>query len=457
MKHSRLLSLILASGIVAIAPRLSLAQADQSTASNRLDQLDQKVRVLERRLELADENALAKAKETPVLVAGQDGFALNSADGAYKLKLRAQLQMDGRFYLNDDEKPIPDTFLVRRARPIIEGTLANQFDFKIMPDFGGGTAVLQDGYMDYRSPSSLFNVRAGKFKAPVGLERLQSDSDSSFVEPALVTSLVPNRDVGIDIYGDALAKRVEYAVGVFNGVPDGASGDSDINDGKDFVARIFANPFKASDIEALAGLGFGVGGSYGDEGGNLTTPGLPSLKTTGQQTFFSYTTSTNLSGTTIADGTHSRLSPQAYYYWRSLGMLGEYAISSQDVKKGTKSDTIKNDAWQLTVSYVLTGEKASYKGVTPLWAFQPSVGHWGALEIVGRYSELNVDDAAFSDYADPKKSAQSVHAWGVGLNWYLTRNLKAMLDYERSSFDGGASSGDREDENVILSRLQVAF
>ena len=47
---------------------------------------------------------------------------------------------------------------------------------------------------------------------------------------------------------------------------------------------------------------------------------------------------------------------------------------------------------------------------------------------------------------------------GVGLNWYLNRNLKIVLGYDQTKFDGGApNGGDREDEKVLFTRFQVAY
>ena len=46
-----------------------------------------------------------------------------------------------------------DTFVLRRVRPILEGTLFKNFDVRLTPDFGGGTTVLQDAYVDLRFTS----------------------------------------------------------------------------------------------------------------------------------------------------------------------------------------------------------------------------------------------------------------------------------------------------------------
>ena len=421
--------------------------ATPPSLEERLQELDQKVRVLERTRELAQEEAAAKAKETPVVGAGKDGFFLKSANGDFQLKLRGYVQADSRFFLDDKKTAAVDQFLLRRVRPIIEGTLYKYFDFRIMPDFGGGKVELQDAYLDIRYQPEA-NLKVGKFKAPVGLERLQSGTDILFVERALPTDLVPNRDLGFQLHGEFLGGALSYAVGVFNGVADGASTDGDNNNDKEFAGRVFARPFKGSDVEPLAGLGFGVAGSYGDQDG-----ALPSYKTTGQEKFFSY------QSTATAAGVHYRISPQGYYYWDALGLLGEYVFSSQEIKNGTNSAAIRNDAWQVALSYLLTGENASYKGITPKQQFDPRNGTWGAFELAARLSRLNIDDAAFTKktFADITKSARTARAIGGGVNWYLNRNVKAVLDYEQTSFDGGSTTGDRVTEKVIQTRFQIAF
>src|SRR6267143_1743388 len=187
-----------------------------------------------------------EAKSSAGVSAGKDGFSVTSADGAYQLRLKGLVQEDGRFFDQDREKPASDTFLLRRVRPILEATVAKIFDFRIMPDFGGGQTVLFDAYLEARfSPAA--KLRAGKFKPPVGLERLQSASDTLFVERALPTSLVPNRDVGVQLSGDLFGSRLSYAIGAFNGAVDGGNGDADVNDGKEAAARVFVTPFAKSD------------------------------------------------------------------------------------------------------------------------------------------------------------------------------------------------------------------
>ncbi len=81
--------------------------------------------------------------------------------------------------------------------------------------------------------------------------------------------------------------------------------------------------------------------------------------------------------------------------------------------------------------------------------------------MVARAQALKVDENAFTggaqSFADPAAAASEVESWGIGLNWYLNENVKWLLDYERTSFEGGALTGDREDEDAVQLRLAVGF
>ena len=316
------------------------------------------------------------------------------------------------------------------------------------------------------------NVTAGKFKVPVGLERLQSANDIRFVERAFPTSLVPNRDLGVSIGGDPLGGALNYSVGYYNGVTDGGSsdaiGDVDTDTGSDFAARVFVTPFANSDSFALRGLGLGIGGTYNDVSGTAANTLLTTYRTPGQQTFFRYRANSTAqpAGATYADGERLRWSPQFYYSIGQFGLLGEYATVAQDVSRltptGLRSDTVDTNAWQLAAHWFLTGEEQSFKGFKPGSVFSLDKNTWGAFELVARYHELEIGNEAFAggaaSFADPTVSPSKATAYGVGLNWYLSENLKWVLNYERTSFDGGAAGGaDRPDEEVLLTRVAVGF
>ena len=77
------------------------------------------------------------------------------------------------------------------------------------------------------------------------------------------------------------------------------------------------------------------------------------------------------------------------------------------------------------------------------------------------YNHLTVGASAFEDgansFANPASAARAASAYGVGVNWYLNRNFKWMLDYEHTRFDGGAAKGDRPDEELLVTRFYLQF
>jgi phosphate-selective porin OprO and OprP len=437
---------------LAVALPLRAAEKDSDETSN--EALDQRLKVLERKLELAEEAAAAAAKGAATAQANDGGFRLRSANGAYEIRFRGTVQVDYRAYLDDDDVApnFSDTFILRRFRPTMEATFGKIASLRITPEFAGGNATVVDAWLDLKVRPWL-TLRLGKQKEPVGLERLQSAGNIVFVERAFPNELVANRDIGLTAQGDFAQSTVSYQLGIFNGAADGRDANAtDVDDSKELVARVFLEPFRNAP-GLLQGLGVGLAGSHGKKAGNTvgTNGVLPQLRSPGQNTFFQYL------GTVVAAGEHDRRTAQTYYYRYGLGVMGEYVESAQEVAAGPRREKIRNDAWQLSVSYVLTGEDNSFRGVVrPKKAFGD--GGSGAFELAARVSELNVDDAAFPFFASSSASARRARAWALGLNWYANANAKLQLTYGRTGFEAGAAGGgDREAEKILFGRFQLVF
>jgi phosphate-selective porin OprO/OprP len=316
-----------------------------------------------------------------------------------------------------------------------------------MPDFGSGGSVLEDAYVDIRF-SPKFRVRSGKDKTPIGYELMIGDAYVLFPERSLASSLVPNRDVGVQLQGDLAANRVSYAAGLFNGIPDGASSASDLDTSseKDLVGRIVLNPFlsKASPDRPIGGLGFQLAGSTGGQLGPL-----PTFRTSAQQAYFSYTSGA------AASGTRSRVTPAVFYYYKAFGGYAEYVRSAQPVTRNGVETKVSNHAWEATASYLLTGEAASAGIVRPKSTFDPASGHWGAVQLLARYAMLAVDPDAFIAGLAAVGSSRQAKSVAIGANWYPNAYIKVYGTFERTMFDGGTAGVPAQ--NVITFRTQLGF
>jgi phosphate-selective porin OprO/OprP len=322
---------------------------------------------------------------------------------------------------------------------------------------------VQDAYVDVRY-SDVVKLRFGKFKVPFGLERLQNETSTTFAERAFPTQLAPNRDLGVQVFGDLAKGTFAYQVGIFNGVADGGSSDGDATDDKELAARIFIRPFATTGPEILKNFGFGGAGTFGDKQANLTQPDVPSWKTSGQTTIFQYRVGPTgtLADTVVADGRHWRATGQGYWYTGPFGVLAEYVRSVQHVVLSGTHDNVAADSWQAVVQYVLTGDDATYNSVTPKHPFNPKTGELGAFDVVARVGEIRqVDGSVFSTYVDPTKYARRAWEEGVGVDWYANRSFRALLNLERTEFTLGAKTGtavsDREAETSIIGRVQLVF
>ena len=457
---------IVTAAIVAVG----ITACEAGDTHDELNALKRQVEELQKKIERLERNQNFEAgvgdgrkMKTALITAGADGFSMQSADTNFVLRIKGYGQFDGRAFLDDG--PGKSTFVMRRLRLGLEGTVFENYDYRVLTDFGSGitsttanNAFLQDALFNIHYWPQ-FQIQLGKFKEPVSLEVLQSDASLTFVERGLPTQLAPNRDVGIQFHGDLLQSKLNYALAIFNGVPDGGSGDVETADeDKDFVGRIFANPWRGSGNSWLKGLGIGIGGSVGHQEGSL-----PSYVTPGRQKFFSYLNGAGTATDPIveADGLHWRVAPQGYYYYGPFGLFGEYVLSPQRVTRSggaATSATLENSAWNIVLSYLLTQEENAFKSVVPRRAFSLREGGLGAWEIAARVGQLSVDNQAFPLFAT-SASAQEITSWGVGLNWYLNKNVKFNFDYEQSYFTGSAKKGTvtAQDEQVFMGRAQFAF
>jgi len=495
---------------LAVKSEATYAAPAVATISPDVAKLKTKVNVLERKLEVQEEVNTVAFKKLPIFDGGENGFKITSSNKEHQLRIGSSIQTDYRNFLGDNPPAWipgspgwyggvgPDSIFLRQARIILEGYVFNDIYFKLMPDFAqnsNSSNLIPDAFVDfaYQPKASLL---VGKYKPSIGLERLQGDANTVFLERAFPTNLAPNRDMGLQLHG-AFAKPgyntekapgpidsknfFTYQVGITNGTGDSGNiamngalpnSASSFANNKEFDGRIFAQPFQHSGYDWLEGFGVGVSGSFS----NPDHLALVAQRTPlGQSQFIDYTqVNGQTKGTLTSNGNANRIYPQAYWYKGPFGLMGEYVASTQTLNatsnsRGNNNLTQTNTASHVQFSYVVTGEDNQFEGVKPIRKFDPGKGTWGALQLAARWSQLTLDNDSFK-LLDPTKSASEATEFTVGANWFLNKYSLIRFDYENVWFTGGAETvgattngvtsyniANRPSEQVLSTRFQLAF
>ena len=95
---------------------------------------------------------------------------------------------------------------------------------------------------------------------------------------------------------------------------------------------------------------------------------------------------------------------------------------------------------------------------TPSTTAQADNGGWGAWEIAARYSVVDLNDRLGSPDGVAGGKQAIITA---GLNWYVNRNIRFMINYLHGTIDRQTSATDFTDAgakfDAVAMRTQVAF
>jgi phosphate-selective porin OprO/OprP len=158
-------------------------------------------------------------------------------------------------------------------------------------------------------------------------------------------------------------------------------------------------------------------------------------------------------------------SAEAAATYGPLFFQGEYFWFNVDRNAFAPLPRLKFEGGYAEAAYVLTGEtrpynpaSASYGGIAPVNPFSLTGGGWGAWEIAGRYSTIDLNDrlGAANGVAGGRQTIYT-----VALNWYVNRNVRFMFDYLHGNVARQVSPtnfGDAGSKfDAFAMRTQVAF
>jgi phosphate-selective porin OprO/OprP len=158
-------------------------------------------------------------------------------------------------------------------------------------------------------------------------------------------------------------------------------------------------------------------------------------------------------------------SAEAAATYGPLFLQGEYFWFNVDRNAFAPLPSLKFQGGYAEAAYVLTGEtrrynapSASYGGVSPANPFSLSGGGWGAWEIAGRYSTMDLNDrlALANGVAGGRQTIYT-----LALNWYINDNIRFMFDYLHGNITKQISPTNFGDAgakfDAVAMRTQIAF
>ena len=433
--------------------------------SNGVDTLGTSVR---RALNASRALAIADLDRPRVSILGGRPTILSS-DGRYSLSIRGIVQGDAGFFdqrpqrapdfrrgsvgagsrENNGAQDLSNGANFRRARLGVEGVFDRDFSYRLMVEFGGsgteGPARINDAWIAYTG-FAPFTVQVGAFSPPANMDDGQSPEDQLFLERASSAELSrtlggADGRVGIGVRGNGLRW--------FGAVT--ATGPT-VNDAETFdeqsavVGRYGVLLLTDQDqIQNTYNLQLGLNGTY-----VFNTPDQGAGTNPRQPVRFRDRPELRLDGTRLID-TGAIDADHVWTYGAEMGaQYRQFYVQAEAFRFGLdRRDSPLPDPrfWggYAEASWVLTGEfrryniaTGSFQNPRPYEAFSPRNGGFGAFELAGRYSYLDLDyRAGLAGTANPiggvRGGRQKIVT--LGLNWYLNSNVKLLFDYQHVNVD----------------------
>lgn len=394
----------------------------------------------------------------------------------WSFKVRGRLMLDAAYAGK------PDNFVanrnlgfngrVRRARIGVEGAIPGGFGYKAEVDYANSSVGFGDVVLTYAPAGKPLSITLGNHESLNGMEQQTSSRWSSFIERAQVNDAFGNaRRLGLSAGFKSSDNLFRVDVGAFTAHSIDASVD---NDGWIGAARMTYAPFVGNGFVHL-------GANYQHREFQSNNNGVASVSTGAPSTnqiaryrarpFLQTTDQRFVDTGNFAASGDDIFGVEAYGVFKSLHLGGEaqmikvnaYAPGSirtgLNAFAGGSAVTPSGDPsfWggHFEIGYFLTGETRGYKNGT--WdrtkVLKPfNKGGWGALQVIGRYDYLDLDDnklisgttTNFGTGAQTSAALISRQARGgkqtgylLGLTSIATDYVRFMANYIHTKVDGG--------------------
>lgn len=362
-------------------------------------------------------------------------------------KIGGKLALDGAAFVTSQELQGFDAGVeLRRARLYARGDcllilpVSYQFEIGYIP----GQLYIEESYLTFKNIRWIGELKIGQYQAPMGLDVIASTRDVTFMEvPAPLQALAPGVSAGLQIGRPVFNQRATWKVGLFT---DGLGNDFG-EASKDYgraILRLTGLPYyqpspAESSSTRLLHLGLSANILYSSSS-SVRYQSRP------ESHLAPYVIDT---GDIQADGALV-IGAEAAWVNGPFSVQGEYLRSSVRENNGELPGF---NGCYASASWFLTGESRPYDRiegvfgrVIPKRNFDFGHGGWGAWEIAGRYS--------FVDLNSGDIRGGRLGLFMLGVNWYLHSHVKWRFDYGFGHVSGRSPEGNL---NIFQTRVEVDF
>lgn len=371
-----------------------------------------------------------------------DAFRWATDDGEYELNLHSELQFDLRAYAQADSSPVDQTgFYIPRARFFFNGRITRPVEYSFSINNGLGSFELLDAYLNFNF-DKRFQFRIGRYRMPFTYDWYALNNQFLIAPERSVWTInyAYRRNVAAMLHGEILDDSAEWALAVANG-PRNAF--VDFNGSKDVLGFFNIRPFMHVDeLPALKHLNLGGSAAYGlQDQSPLPTAFRTSINLSDNPNAFQVAPSfLQLNPGVFERGPRQLWEVHTAYYYKGLSLLAAYEGGYNGYSPPGSGGSIRVPTYGYSIGggYFVTGEEVERRTfVEPLSPFDPREGRrgTGAVELQSRFAVFSVGNEIFSqNIADGTLWTNRVSVVDVGVNWYWNRYLKWYFDWQHSIF-----------------------
>lgn len=396
------------------------------------------------------------------------GFQIATEDDEFQFQFHDLTQIDYRGYWPTPSHTLTQsyrsTFGVPRQWFVFSGRVGKPFEYYVVPAFGFDNINLLDAFLNIHFVDWL-QVKIGRYKTPFTYEfyNLPINALLNPERSLFFNNFGLNRDVGIMAWGQLFQKRIDYAVGVFDG---SRNFYFDRNSTPDLAALVNFRPFGTQEGFLFENLNFGGSVECGNEFQQPVPQLLRTNVATSGSSFFGVPF-LGFNNNVVESGFRTLWDLHAAWYvggWSFIGEWGSgvqgYALTSNPANR----THVPIGSYYFQSGYFITGEQVQARGaIKPMHNFdlRPGKLGLGAIELAGRFSTLDLGNQVFTNgLADPNLWSRRANLIDVGVNWYWNQYIKVYLGWQHADFANPVfldPTHFQSNNNMLWARFQVFF